>query len=364
MLVATGGAHAQAPALDQLDLVARLVPDGPVAFVDGGPISREDFLFLYHSQLMLAAMQIGENNVDDEVRVRTGARCLGELVRREILWQEAKRRKITVSEADVGVEYAKRLKGLQEQLKEPNKEAPTEAEILARSGMTKEETTENVRKALMVRGAADAILKEKNVQVSDADVNKLYKEQPDLFQRPNQMHLKQIFIRPKPPVNEKSWAAAQETITKALARIRTGESFEAIAKSMSNAPDAADGGDLGPMPTEQLPPFYVEAAKTMKPGDLSEPIRSEHGFHIIKLVAVESAGKIPLEEVRDRVKEVLLDDKRETVINEFCAPIMNDVKRVRLFLNLEKELARFIPDKPEGGAAQTPAPNKGTVKKP
>lgn len=361
--VLSSWALAQAPPLEKMDLVDRLVPDGPVAFVDGSPISREDFIFLYHSQLMMAAMQVGEKNVDDEMRVRTGAQCLGELVRREILWQEAKRRNITVSEADISEEYANRLKTLQDQLKEPDKEIPTEEEILARSGMTKAETQENVRKALMVRRAADAIVTSKKVVVSDAEVNKIYKDQPELFQRPNQMHLKQIFIRIKPPVNEKSQAAAEEAAKKALARIRTGESFEAIAKAMSNAPDAADGGDLGPMPPEQLPPFYVEAAKTMKPGDISEPIRSEHGFHIIKLVAMESASTIALEEVRDQVKDILLEDKRETAINEFCSPIMNDVKRVRLFLNLEKEIARYVGGVNEEDAALAPPSNTGKPKK-
>ncbi|HPO12808.1 MAG TPA: peptidylprolyl isomerase [Candidatus Hydrogenedentes bacterium] len=361
--VISAGASAQAPPLEKMDLVDRLVPDGPVAFVDGSPISREDFLFLYHSQLMMAAMQVGEKNVDDEIRVRTGARCLGELVRREILWQEAKRRNITVSEADINEEYANRLKTLQEQLKEPDKEIPTEAEILTRSGMTKAETQENVRKALMVQRAADAILKSKKVVVSDAEVNKIYQEQPELFQRPNQIHLKQIFIRAKSPVNEKSQAAAEETAKKALARIRTGESFEAIAKALSNAPDAVNGGDLGPIPPEQLPPFYVDEAKTMKPGDISEPIRSEHGFHIIKLVAAENASTIPLEEVRDQVKEVLLEDKHETAINEFCSPIMNDAKRVRLFLSLEKELAQFVGDVNEEDAALAPSSNTGKSKK-
>ncbi len=341
-LLAGCWAGAQAPNLGQLDVVEQTVPDGPVAFVEGTPVSREDYLFLYQTNLAMAAMQIGPKNVNDEVRVRAGVRCLAELAQREILWHEARRRGIKVGDAEVSEEYQKRLKMLQEQMTEEGKPSPGEADILARSGLSRGQTMDNVRKVLLVSRVSEAIAKEKGAQVSDAEVEQFYRERPELFERPGGLHLKQIYTRPKPPVNDASWEAARKAMEKAVARIQTGESFEAVVKSMSDAPDRERGGDMGPIPAEQLPPFYVEAAGKLQAGGMSDILKSEHGYHVIKLVSKEAAGTVTLAEARERIREVLLENKQEEILEAFCQPILQDAERVKIYLKLDRKLDEIL----------------------
>lgn len=331
-------ALAQAPDLDRMDVVERATPDGPVALVDGMPVDREDFLFLYRSQLTLLSMQSRAPSLDDTVRIQVGMRSLGELIQREILWQEAGRRKLTVSEEEVTTAYDIKLKGLQEQLAAEGNAAATEEQILAKAGQTKAEARESVRKTLLVNKVWEAIGREAKVSVSDEEAAKFYEARPQLFERPGGLHLKQIFVRPHSAgreLDEAAWSAARARMEKALARIRSGQSFEAAARDVSEAPDAKDGGDMGMIPVAQLPPFYVEGARDLKPGETSNIIQSEHGFHVIKLVETEEGGKVPLAEARDRIKSVLVEAKKEDAVNAFCAPILNDPSRVRIFLSLE-----------------------------
>lgn len=355
-------AGAQAPNLGRMDVVEQTVPDGPVAFVEGTAVSREDYLFLYETELAMTAMRIGPKNVDDSIRVRLGVRCLAELSQREILWHEATRRGLKIGESEIAGEYAKRLKMLQEQMTEEGKQPPTEAEILSRSELTREQTMDNVRKVLLVNRVSDAIAKEKGVQVSDKEVEAFYKDKPEFFKRPSGMHLKQLFVRPKPPVNDSSWENARKNMEKAVARIRAGESFEAVVKSVSDAPDRDQGGDMGLLPAEQLPAFYVDAASKLQPNAMSDIIKSEHGLHVIKLIAKEEAGTVTLDEARDRIRESLFDEKKEKVLDAFCQPTLQDAERVKIYLKLDRKLDEILSREEQqgktgsaAGAAKDPA---------
>jgi len=70
----------------------------------------------------------------------------------------------------------------------------------------------------------------------------------------------------------------------ALAKLRAGASFAQVAAGYSDAQDALKGGELGWRPADRLPPLFSDALKEMKPGDVSDVLRSPSGFHIIKLL--------------------------------------------------------------------------------
>ena len=70
----------------------------------------------------------------------------------------------------------------------------------------------------------------------------------------------------------------------ALDQIRRGESFAKVAASYSDAPDGLTGGMMGTRPLDRLPALYGDAVKNMKPGEVSDILRSPAGFHIIKLI--------------------------------------------------------------------------------
>lgn len=356
-LIFAAGAMAQAPDLSRLDIVERSIPPGPVALVEGAPVDSDDFLYLYRSQLLAFAMQQGAQEIRDSDRVKIGLRALAELIQREILRQEGVRRGFNVSQAELEAAYDRKLKALQQQLNRPDGGVPSEAEILEQSGQTRAEALEEMRKSILVDKTWDALAAEKGVKVSNQEIQSFFQENQGIFKRPARLHFMQIFILPKPnpkEAKEAAWKEAEKKAENALARIRAGESFQAVARDVSESPDAKNGGDMGLAPVSQLPPFFVERARTMTPGSLSNVFRSEHGVHLIRLVESEDSENVSFDQVRDRIEAVLKEQKTEAIVSEFCAPILKDARRVHIFLQLERTLAAL----PNGGENLFPEPPK------
>ena len=333
---------AQPPDLASLDIVERSMPAGPVALVEGEPVSRDRFHALYQEQLAMLSQARGGGAIDDGTRVKVGLAVLGELVQREILAQEAVRRGVRVTDAEVTQAYQQQLKNIQQEAQQAGGAVPNEQEVLQRIGKTREESTEEIRKALLTERVARDIAQGKAPKVTDAEVQQFYKDNPQSFERSSSLHLKQIYVRPKPSpeaASEEQWAAAQARIEEALKRIHAGENFEAVARAVSDAPDGDRGGDMGLLPVEAIPPFYAEVASGLKPGQLSKVFRTAVGLHLIQLVQSEPGQKLSFDEVKPRIRTYLEHMKTDTVIDAYCQDIMTDPSRVKVYLQLDKTLA-------------------------
>jgi len=337
-----GPAAAQAPDLSKLDVVERSVPDGPVARVGDAFISRESYLSLYRQQLAALRMMNPGGQITDGARVMTGIQCLRELLEREVLAREADRLGLEVSEADVLEAYESEVKALQEVLQQQGQGSVTEEDILRQGNQTRESALANIRHELRADRVRAHIVNEQGITIPEDDIRAFYNENREMFRRSGGIHLRQIFIRPRPnakEATERAWATAREEIDRALARIRAGETFEGVARAMSDAPDAERGGDLGMQPAGQLPTFFIEAAQRLQPGQTSEVIRSEHGLHVVRLEATEQESDISLDDAREGIRAMLMRMQGENAIETYTDPLINDPEHVAIFLRLEDNLA-------------------------
>ena len=352
-------APAQAPDLSKMDIVERSTPNGPVAFVDGVPVSREEYINTYQKHVAEVAMMTHDSKPTDEFRVRAGLTTLGELIRRQILVAAAEKQGIKVSDTEADAAYLEKLKRFQQEMKKPDGSVPSEEDVLKIAGQTRAEARDSMRRQLLEEKMAEQVYKEKGVKVTDKEVGEFYAKKPELFKRAGQIHLNQILITPKngPKSDEATWKAAEDTAKKARARILAGEKFDAVARDMSQSPDAAKGGDMGMLAAEQLPPFFVNMAKAMKPGDVSEPFRSPYGVHVIRLVETAESKDVTLEEAKPRIRAMLEQMRRDEAVDKFIEPVVNDPNRTKIFLQLERTLAAltFEPKAPKKAA---PAPPK------
>ncbi len=335
-------ANAQVPDLRRMDVVERSVPAGPVAIVDGEAIEGEAFLDEYRRYLRSFMYMAETPELTDEFRVQAGLTILGEMIRHEILLNEARRRGLSASDADVDEEYQAKLAYFEELLAAELGDTPTEAQVLERAGQTREEARESIREQLMVERVAEVIAEEQGAVVNTDEVRRYYEENPQLFEQPGRMHLSQILVLPKPNpqrADENAWQQAEERAERARARILAGEQFSVVARDVSEAPDAANGGDMGMLPASELPPFFVEVAAGMRPGDISGVFRSEYGVHVIRLEASESAGSVSLEEAEPIIRRMMRHIKMDEAALDFCEPIVNDLSRTRIFIQLDRTLA-------------------------
>jgi parvulin-like peptidyl-prolyl isomerase len=282
------------------------------------------------------------STVNDAVRIKTAYQSIGDLVKREILYVEAVKKGVTVPDAAVEARLKEGISIQQESAKKAGVASITEEELLAESGKTRAELLDAVRKSMIIEKMQDQIAAKEAEGITQEDIKKFYDARPELFRRAGGFHLKQIFIQPKPSAtdaSEEAWEAARKAVEKGLARIKAGESFEAVAKDISESKDRNNGGDMGILPEKDLPDFVVAAARKLKNGELSDLVKSSYGYHIFKLISTEREEVVPLSQATPKIKVALQEVISVNAVDAFAINIMQDVDRVQIFLKLEKAIA-------------------------
>ena len=129
------------------------------------------------------------------------------------------------------------------------------------------------------------------VKVSEQDIDQFLRERDAQSQAtPELFNLAQILVAVPETASPVQVTALQAKAQRALARIRSGEAFATVAAEMSDSPEAASGGELGPRPAERLPTLFVDATRSLPVGGLAGPLRSGAGFHVIKLIEKRRAA--------------------------------------------------------------------------
>jgi peptidyl-prolyl cis-trans isomerase C len=356
---------AQAPDLEGLDLVLKAMPEGPVARVNGVDISKDEFAGLYSQQIAMLEKS-AQQKAPDYARLDAGLACLRMLVQRELIYQEAVRQKVELPEADLDQRWNTEMERMKQAFssKSANKE-PSEQEILEAAGATRDGARAELRKALLIEKMRANIADQQKLDVDEAEIKKFFDEHGSEFKRPDRIHLNQVFVTFKPtgkPEDETKKAEARKKIESALSRIHAGESFATVAKAVSEAPDKDRGGDLGSLPTEMLPPFFLEEANKLKPGEISGVIESQFGFHVIKLVESAAGGEVTYDQAKPRIRQMLLAEQSDKAVDKWCEEFMKNPGAVEIFLQIDRILVTH-PELSEMaqkalGAAESPAPEK------
>ena len=95
-----------------------------------------------------------------------------------------------------------------------------------------------------------------------------------------------------------------------IAELAAGKDFAELAKEKSTDPNKSDGGDLGYFRKGQMVPEFETAAFAMKPGDVSKtPVKTQFGYHVIKLEEKRDAPPPPFDSVKDQIRQIVMRDK-------------------------------------------------------
>ena len=231
---------------------------------------------------------------------------LDEVVTYHLLAQEARGRKMDVSETDVDAELLKIRQEFQ------TEEAYKQALLL--QGVTVEQLRDVTRRAMQAKKIVDAEVTTK-IAVQDGEVDTFYKQNIDRFKQGDSVHVSHIYLAvpPDAPPAEKNQkrAAASEL----LKQLRAGADFAKVARENSNDATAANGGDLGFFAKGDMPPDFEKVAFDLKPGTMSGVVELQTGLHIIKVHERRGPRTAPLTEVRENVKQFLLDGQRQTKLD-------------------------------------------------
>ena len=143
----------------------------------------------------------------------------------------------------------------------------------------------------------------KEVAVDDAALETYYEAHKAQYTAQEERSVNHVLVQVKPDAPEKDVAAAKAKAEALRAAIVGGKSIEAVAKESSDdIGSRAEGGATGFFPKGVMAPEFEAAAFAMKKGDLSEPIKTQFGFHIIKLKDIHPGGPKPFAEARAEVE--------------------------------------------------------------
>ena len=176
----------------------------------------------------------------------------------------------------------------------------------------------SARRAMLAQAAMRAAIKD--LTVSDEEARKFYDDNPAMFKNPERIRARHILV------------SGDEELATVQGELKAGKSFDVVAKEYSRDPgSAANGGDLGEFPRGMMVPEFEKAAFELKnPGDVSEPVKSQFGWHIIKLEEHIPESPIPFEQVKSKLMQELRDQKTQTTLQD-KAKVLEEKYKVERF---------------------------------
>jgi peptidyl-prolyl cis-trans isomerase C len=272
-----------------------------VARVNGVAVTHLELnrLFLAHAQVPYSLVQ--EDPRAQEVR----RQLLDLLIDRHLLLQEAKTLNMTVSQQELDEEF----QGLITRF--PSKEAFEET--LKEQDLTPEAIRKNLGDQLLRQQLVKKEILEK-VSVRPHDLQDFYQSHQNKYVEEEQVRARHILIKVPPETSAADEAKLKDKADGALQRARKGEDFGALAQELSEDGSRADGGDLGFFGRGRTVAPFEEAAFALTPGEISDLVRTQFGYHIIRVEAHKPARALSYDEAKDQVTE---DVKRERTIARY-----------------------------------------------
>ena len=172
-----------------------------------------------------------------------------------------------------------------------NKMSPEDfRKAVEREGMAYAKYREEIRNEIMVQRLRDREVDSK-LSVSDAEVDNFLATAAAQTGGETEYRLAHVLVIVPEQSSPEQIDAKRRRAEDALKQIRSGTDFSQVAAGFSDAPDALKGGDLGWRPPARLPTVFAEPVRNMKPGDVSDILRSSTGFHIVKLEEIRSRNQ-------------------------------------------------------------------------
>ncbi|RKD73442.1 foldase protein PrsA [Sinobaca qinghaiensis] len=229
--------------------------------------------------------KITKDELYEEMAATSGEAALDTMITEEVVNAEAEKAEVKVTQKEIDEEKAtlEESYGGEEGLES----------AISQSGLTMEDLEEQMETTLKVEKLMEA-----DISVSDEEIETYYEENKEDLGEPAQVEASHILTEDK------------ETAEEIKAKLDNGENFAEIAEEYStDTASAENGGELGFFGTGEMAEAFEKAAFDMEPGEISEPVETEFGFHIINVTDKKEAEEAALEDSRAEIEETLKNQK-------------------------------------------------------
>jgi peptidyl-prolyl cis-trans isomerase SurA len=270
-------------------------------------------------QLKQEAQQQDPANADKIVAERDKD-VLRDLIDQQLLLEKGKDLGITAD-----TEVIKRLDEMRKDMKLDSMEELEKAAVS--QGISFEDFKQNLKNQIITQ---QVISKEvgSRMNVTREELQQFYDEHKSQLEQPEQIRLNELLVsteKKDPSIDEaQQLAAAQAKAEGLLEQIRKGASFDELAKKNSDGPTAAQGGDLGYFKRATLAKELEDKTFAMKPGEVSDVIRTKQGFVLLKVAEHQQAGVPPLSEIEPKVQDAIYMHKLQPALRAYLQKLRED----------------------------------------
>src|SRR6185312_4702946 len=253
---------------------------------------------------------------------------LRDLIDQQLLIQKGK---------DLGItgdtELVKRLDDLRKQLKlDSLEDLEKEAQ---KQGVSFEDYKQGIRNQIVTQQVISHEVAPR-IQITEKEIQDYYDKHKSELEQPEAVDLAEILVStgdanvnvdpnaPPPPEDPAKVAAAEEKAKQLLASIKAGAKFEDVAKKSSEGPTADQGVELGMFKRGTLAKELEDLTFGMKPGSVSDVIRTKQGFVILKVNQHTQTGIAPLKQVENRIQEAIYYEKLQPALRTYLTKLREE----------------------------------------
>lgn len=235
-------------------------------------------------------------------------KVLNRMIQEELLLQKAAEENIRVTDQEI-------TKNLNKVKKRYKSEAQFKKQ-LEKAGLSLEEIIEKIKKNLLIKKLSNKLTK--NIKITEKEVENYFKNNKDSFTQTVKIKASHILVDTKKKANE------------IKDRLDSGVDFATLANKYSNGPSSKKGGNIGFFSKGQMMPAFEKVAFNLEVGEISEPVKTKHGYHIIKVTDKKKPKKLEFEDVKNNIKSSLRNQKKPKILNNYLKKVSKESKIEKL----------------------------------
>ncbi len=187
---------------------------------------------------------------------------------------------------------------------------------------------QDMTNAVLAQEYMEVKVKDK-VKVTDAEMKKYYDSHKDEFKKPETVTARHILVRVAPGADKEAWNKALDKAKVIEAKLKKGADFAKLAEEYSDDPGSKQkGGELGAFTKGRMVPEFEKVAFSLKKGEISGPVKTNFGYHIIQVTDKSPASQQSFEEAKNGLQQKMLREKQQKYMDELMAKLKKkyDVK--------------------------------------
>jgi parvulin-like peptidyl-prolyl isomerase len=289
-----------------LPVHAQGIYPGDAVHVNDAAISYQRFQGFYVEYRNSKGVQVGARGDQLELLKRLRIEAMELMIEQELVKQAAEKEGIEgdATEVDEQIQELRAVFDTDEQFRMK----------LEGDGYTEESYRRHIERMLAAKIYLDRIRADA-ADVSDVELERFYDENEDRLTLPEQVRVRHVLLTWKPMGTQDDRGAIRAQMEPILDRARAGEDFAALAREFSeDSATKGNGGDTGFFYRGTMVPAFEDVAFSLELGEISDPVNTVFGVHILKLEERQESRLLPLDEVREQLREYIREEKMEAAV--------------------------------------------------